>query len=59
MWLRPKGRGAAARMDVRRLPLSAESASMSLGHFLQVCLWVRFVCVYVCVSVCARVHVWV
>lgn len=36
MWLRPKGRGDAARMDVRRLPLSAEAACLSLGHFLQV-----------------------
>lgn len=36
MWLRPKGKGATARGDVRRVPLSPEAACLSLGHFLQV-----------------------
>ncbi|GAX78095.1 hypothetical protein CEUSTIGMA_g5537.t1 [Chlamydomonas eustigma] len=37
LWTRPKGRGSELKAAVRRVPLSPEASSISLGHFLQLC----------------------
>ena len=36
-WARPKGKGLELKTAVRRIALSPEASSISLGHFLQLC----------------------